>query len=69
VNILNKVLTVLHLQIKDRSVTLPKKVVESPKIQDNNQAIKLGAINEDNSKSVLRSKSPARKRHGRGTNT
>ena len=55
--VLDKFLSVLNLQIKDSSAKLPKKVIQSQKIQDNNQAISTGAINEDNSKSVLRSKS------------
>ncbi len=44
--ILTKVLDLFNLQIKQPSAKLPKKVVKSPKIQDNNQAINLGAINE-----------------------
>lgn len=56
--ILTKILDVLNLQIKQPSDKLPKKVVKSPKIQDNNQAINLGAINEKSTSSV-RSKSKA----------
>lgn len=55
--ILTKILDVLNLQIKQPSDKLPKKVVKSPKIQDNNQAINLGAINEKSTSSV-RSKTP-----------
>ena len=44
----------LVAQIKKPSVKL-QKTVKLPKIQDNNQSIKLGAINEIN-KSDLRSK-------------
>ena len=50
--ILTKILDVLNLQIKQPSAKLPKKVVKSPKIQDNNQAINLGAINEKSTSSV-----------------
>lgn len=55
--ILTKILDVLNLQIKQPSDKLPKKVVNSPKIQDNNQAINLGAINEKSTTGV-RGKSP-----------
>ena len=44
------------LQIKQSNVKLPKKVVKPQKIQDNNQAINNGVINEK-STSSLRSKS------------
>ena len=55
--ILTKILDVLNLQIKQPNDKLPKKVVETPKIQDNNQAINLGAINEKSTTSV-RGKGP-----------
>jgi hypothetical protein len=55
--ILTKILDVLNLQIKQPSDKLPKKVVKSPKIQDNNQAINLGAINEKSTTGV-RGQSP-----------
>jgi hypothetical protein len=55
--LLNKILDLLNLQIKQSNAKLPKKVVKVPKIQDNNQAIKLGAINEKSTSSV-RSKTP-----------
>jgi hypothetical protein len=57
--ILTKILDVLNLQIKQPSDKLPKKVVKSPKIQDNNQAINLGAINEKSTTGV-RGKGPTR---------
>ena len=46
-------------QINTSSVKLPKNAIESPKIQDNNQAISNGAINEK-SNSSLRSGSKTR---------
>ncbi len=55
--ILTKILDVLNLQIKQPSDKLPKKVVKTPKIQDNNQAINLGAINEKSTTGV-RGKGP-----------
>ena len=58
-SILTKILDALNLQIKQPSAKLPKKVVKVPKIQDNNQAIKLGAINEK-STSTVRSKTATR---------
>ena len=42
---MEKICALLNLQIKRPSAKLPKNVV-AQKIQDNNQAIKLGAINE-----------------------
>ena len=45
-SIISKILSLLSSQIKIYGDTLPKKEVESPKIQDNNQAIHNGAINE-----------------------
>ena len=45
--LLDKILDILNLQVKDSNVKLPKKVVKSPKIQDNNQAISNGVINEE----------------------
>ena len=59
-NLLNKILDKLSSQIKGSNVKLPKNVEESPKIQDNNQAIYNGAINEK-STSNLRSTSSTRK--------
>lgn len=64
--ILSKILDVLNLQIKQPSDKLPKKVAKSPKIQDNNQAINLGAINEKSTSSV-RSKTPTRNIRRRST--
>ena len=58
-NILHKILDKLSSQIKGSNVKLPKSVEDSPKIQDNNQAINNGAINEK-STSNLRSTSPTR---------
>lgn len=58
-NLLQKILDKLASQIKGSDVKLPKDVEESPKIQDNNQAIYNGAINEK-STTNLRSKSSAR---------
>jgi hypothetical protein len=52
--IIDKMCTLLLAQIKKPSVKL-QKTVKLPKIQDNNQSIKLGAINEINN-SNLRSK-------------
>ena len=57
---LDKILTILNLQIKDSDVKLPKISAKSPKIQDNNQAINNGAINESEPKSSLRSKAKAK---------
>jgi hypothetical protein len=39
-------------QINTSSVKLPKNAIESPKIQDNNQAISNGAINEKSNSSL-----------------
>ena len=50
--ILTAILDALNLQIKQPSDKLPKKVVQVPKIQDNNQAINLGAINEKSNSTV-----------------
>jgi hypothetical protein len=44
----------LSSQIRRRSDKLPTKAVKAPTIQDNDQSIKLGAINEE-SNSTLRS--------------
>ena len=44
--ILTKILDVLNLQIKQPNAKLPKKVVKPQKIQDNNQAISNGVVNE-----------------------
>ena len=43
---LDKICVLLTSQIKQPSAKLPKKKVVMPKIQDNDQSIKLGAINE-----------------------
>lgn len=43
---IDRILGKLNRQIKNSSVKLLKKVVDSPKIQDNNQAINNGIINE-----------------------
>ena len=64
--ILTKILDVLNLQIKQPSAKLPKKVVKPQKIQDNNQAINLGAINEKSTSSV-RSKTATRSVSRRST--
>lgn len=58
-NLLHKILDKLSSQIKDSNVKLPKNVEESPKIQDNNQAIYNGAIDEK-STTNLRSKGSTR---------
>ena len=58
-NLLHKILDKLSSQIKGSDVKLPKNVEESPKIQDNNQAINNGVINEE-SNSSLRSTSKPR---------
>ena len=57
---LDKILSILNLQIRNSDVKLPKISAKSPKIQDNNQAIHNGAINESESESNLRSKAKAR---------
>ena len=56
---INKIIKIFGYQLHKVSVTLPKKSVQSPKIQDNNQAINNGAINESEPKSILRSKTQA----------
>jgi hypothetical protein len=43
---IDRILGKLNRQIKNSNVKLLKKVVDSPKIQDNNQAINNGIINE-----------------------
>ena len=53
---LNKILNILGYQIVKNNVKLPIKSVKSPKIQDNNQSIKNGIIDESKSKPSLRSK-------------
>lgn len=55
---IKKLCALLSSQIKQPSAKLPKKV-ELPKIQDNDQSIKLGAINEKHHSS-LRSKTRTR---------
>lgn len=57
---IDKILTLLNLQIKSSGVKLPKTSDKAHKIQDNNQAIHNGAINESKSESDLRSKTPAK---------
>ena len=64
--LVQKICALLSSQINTSSAKLPKKVVEQPKIQDNDQSIKLGAINEK-SKSNLRSKSSTGTVRRRGT--
>ncbi len=59
-DILDTILSILNLQIKNSDVKLPKISAKSPKIQDNNQAIHNGAINESESKLNLRSKTKAK---------
>jgi hypothetical protein len=53
-NILKNILNKLSSQIRKPDDKLTKKVVSKPKIQDNDQSIKLGAINEEH-QSNLRS--------------
>jgi hypothetical protein len=45
--LVQKICALLSSQINTSSAKLPKKVVEQPKIKDNDQSIKLGAINEE----------------------
>ena len=52
----NKIIGIFGYQLHKSDVKLPKNSVKSPKIQDNNQAINNGAINESEPKSNLRSK-------------
>ena len=52
---IKQICALLISQIKQPNVKLPKKKVVLPKIQDNDQSIKLGAINEKHH-SDLRSK-------------
>lgn len=58
--IMDKYCVLLSSQIKQPSATLPTKGVDAHTIQDNDQSIKLGAIDEKNTKPVLRGTSPAR---------
>ena len=53
---INKVLQIFGYQLHKNNVKLPVKSAKSPKIQDNNQSIKNGIINESKSKPTLRSK-------------
>ena len=53
---INKVLQIFGYQLHKNNVKLPTKSVKSPKIQDNNQSIKNGIINESEPKFPLRSK-------------
>jgi hypothetical protein len=46
-NIFKNIFNKLSSQIKKPNDKLTKKVVSQPKIQDNDQSIKLGAINEE----------------------
>ena len=55
-NAINKIIGVFGYQLTKSSVKLQKKSESTPKIQDNNQAIHNGAINESKPKSNLRSK-------------
>ena len=64
--LLKRVLLALASQIKDDDVKLPKKRAVTPKIQDNNQAISNGVVNEK-SNSGMRSKGNAGKTVKRGT--
>jgi hypothetical protein len=64
--LMEKILNTLSSQIKGTDVKLPFKELKSPKIQDNNQAISNGAINEELNSS-LRSKSPTWQGCGRST--
>ena len=53
---INKVLQIFGYQLHKNNVKLPVKSVKSPKIQDNNQSIKNGIINESEPKFPVRSK-------------
>ena len=53
---INKVLQIFGYQLHKNNVKLPLKSVKSPKIQDNNQSIKNGIINESEPKFPVRSK-------------
>jgi hypothetical protein len=64
--ILKKIYSILSAQIKKSSAKLPVIDDKLPKIQDNNQAISNGAINEK-SDSSLRSKSTTRNIRRRST--
>ena len=55
-DMVNKILHVFGYQLKKNNVKLPTKSVKSPKIQDNNQSIKNGIINESKPNPTLRSK-------------
>ena len=46
-NFIQRIFDKLSSQINQPNATLIKKVVKKPKIQDNDQSIKLGAINEE----------------------
>ena len=65
---LDKLLDILNSQININSVKLPKNLTRSPKIQDNNQAINNGVINEE-SNSSLRSTSKTGSRRRRSPKT
>jgi hypothetical protein len=52
----NKILDIFGYQLIKNNVKLPTKSVKSPKIQDNNQSIKNGIINESKPNPTLRSK-------------
>ena len=57
-----KILRVLTSQIKVASVKLPQITEKTPIIQDNNQSIHNGVINEANIESNLRGQSQPKKR-------
>ena len=60
--ILNTIYTILHSQIKGSGVKLPLIDKDSPKIQDNNQSISIGVINEKSNFDVRSSSSTGAKR-------
>ena len=64
--ILDKIYSILSSQIKGSGATLPVIDKKSPKIQDNNQSISIGAINEK-STSSMRSKSSTGTKRRRST--
>lgn len=55
--LIDKLFALLASQIKQPNAKLLKTVVKAQTIQDNDQSITLGAINEKNSKPILRSAS------------
>jgi len=56
---INKILQIFGYQLHKNNVKLPVKSVKSPKIQDNNQSIKNGIINESKPNPVSFSNSKA----------